>query len=160
MLAEAGYPNGFDLPLYAYRERHQTEAMIGYLQAVGVKGNLNFLQYAAMRDQVRANKAGLVHQTWGSFSVNDVSAATPVYFGFVDDDIARDPEIRDLLANGDNSVDPGMRKEAYKKALALIAERAYTIPLYSLPVYYAATADVVFKAYPDEMPRFWEMTWK
>ena len=58
MLAEAGYPNGFDLPLYAYRERHQTEAMIGYLQAVGVKGNLNFLQYAAMRDQVRANKAG------------------------------------------------------------------------------------------------------
>src|SRR5829696_338322 len=160
MLAEAGYPNGFDLPLYAYRERHQTEAMIGYLQAVGVKGNLNFLQYAAMRDQVRANKAGLVHQTWGSFSVNDVSAATPVYFGFVDDDIARDPEIRDLLAKGDNSVDPGVRKEAYKKALALIAERAYTIPLYSLPVYYAATTDLVFKAYPDEMPRFWEMTWK
>ena len=71
MLAEAGYPNGFDLPLYAYRERHQTEAMIGYLQAVGVKGNLNFLQYAAMRDQVRANKAGMAHQTWGSFSVNE-----------------------------------------------------------------------------------------
>ena len=53
-----------------------------------------------------------------------------------------------------------MRKEAYKKALALIAERAYAVPLYSLPVYYAATADLVFKAYPDEMPRFWEMTWK
>ena len=70
-----------------------------------------------MRDQVRANKAGMVHQTWGSFSVNDVSAATPVYFGFVDDDITRDPEIRDLLAKGDNSVDPGVRKEAYKKAL-------------------------------------------
>ena len=32
------------------------------------------------------------------------------------------------------------------------------MPLYSLPVYYAATADLVFKAYPDEMPRFWEMT--
>ena len=47
-----------------------------------------------------------------------------------------------------------MRKEGYKKALALVAERAYTIPLYSLPVYYAATADLVFKAYPDEMP-FW-----
>ena len=59
-----------------------------------------------------------MHQTWGSFSVNDVSAATPVYFGFVDDDITRDPEVRDLLAKGDNSVDPGVRKEAYKKALA------------------------------------------
>ena len=122
MLAEAGYPNGFEAPIVGYRERNQTEAMIGYLQAVGVKANLSFLQYAAMREQVRANKAAFVHQTWGSFSVNDVSAATPVYFGFVDDDIARDPEIKALLDKGGNSVDPNVRKEAYGKALALIAE--------------------------------------
>ena len=76
LLAEAGFPNGLELPILAYRERHQTEAMIGYLQAVGIKANLSFLQYAAMREQVRANKAALTHQTWGSFSVNDVSAAT------------------------------------------------------------------------------------
>ena len=31
--------------------------MIGYLQAVGIKANLRFLQYAAMREQIRANKA-------------------------------------------------------------------------------------------------------
>ena len=129
-------------------------------QAVGVKANLSFLQYAAMREQVRGNKAAFVHQTWGSFSVNDVSAATPNYFAFEGEDMARDPEVRDLLNKGGSSVDPNVRKEAYKKALALIAERAYTVPLYSLPVYYAATADLVFKAYPDEMPRFWEMTWK
>ena len=134
--------------------------MAGFLQAVGVKTSFTFLQYAAMRDQLRANNAGLLHQTWGSFSVNDVSAATPYYFGFADDDITRDAEVRDLLDQGGNSIDPNVRKEAYRRALALIAERAYTVPLYSLPVYYAATADLVFKAYPDEMPRFWEMTWK
>jgi peptide/nickel transport system substrate-binding protein len=160
LLAEAGYPNGFEVPFHAYRERNQSEAMAGYLNAVGVKTNFTFLQYAAMRDQLRQNKAGLLHQTWGSFSVNDVSASTPYYFGFVDDDISRDAEVKALLDQGGNSVDPNVRKEAYKKALQLIAERAYTVPLYSLPVYYAATADLVFKAYPDEMPRFWEMTWK
>jgi peptide/nickel transport system substrate-binding protein len=160
LLAEAGFPNGFEVPFHAYRERNQSEAMAGFLQAVGVKTSFTFLQYAAMRDQLRANKVGLLHQTWGSFSVNDVSASTPYYFGFADDDISRDPEVRDLLDQGGNSVDPNVRKEAYKKALALIAERAYVVPLYSLPVYYAATADLVFKAYPDEMPRFWEMTWK
>ena len=160
LLAEAGYANGLDLDLYAYRERNQTEAMINYLRAVGIRANLRFMQYAAMRDQVRAGKAPLVHQTWGSFSVNDVSASTPVYFKFQEDDITRDPEVRDLLAKGDNSVDPQARKDAYKKALALIAERAYVVPLYSLPVYYVANKDLVFKAYPDEMPRFWEMTWK
>ena len=160
LLAEAGYPNGFEVPFHAYRERNQSEAMAGYLNAIGVKTQFTFLQYAAMRDQLRANKAGLLHQTWGSFSVNDVSASTPYYFGFVDDDASRDPEVKALLDKGGNSVDPNVRKEAYKKALQLIAERAYTVPLYSLPVYYAATADLVFKAYPDEMPRFWEMTWK
>jgi peptide/nickel transport system substrate-binding protein len=160
LLAEAGVANGLQLDILAYRERNQTEALIGYLQAVGIKTNLRFLQYAAMREQVAGNKAMLTHQTWGSFSVNDVSAATPNYFAFRSEDITRDPQVRDLLGKGDNSVDPEVRKEAYKVALKIIADKAYAVPLYSLPVYYVATTDLNFKAYPDEMPRFWEMTWK
>lgn len=160
LLAEAGFPNGLELPFVAYRERPQSEAIIGYLKAVGITANLNFLQYAAMREQIRSNKAALTHQTWGSFSVNDVSASTPNYYAFEGEDITRDPEVRDLLKQGNNTVDPAARKDAYRKALALIAERAYAVPLYSLPVFYAATSDLVFKAYPDELPRFWEMTWK
>ena len=50
--------------------------MIDYLRAVGINAKLQFMQYAAMREQLRANKAPLTHQTWGSFSVNDVSAST------------------------------------------------------------------------------------
>jgi peptide/nickel transport system substrate-binding protein len=160
LLAEAGFPNGLQLDIVAYRERNQTEALIGYLQAVGIKTNLRFLQYAAMRELVASGKAMLTHQTWGSFSVNDVSAATPNYFAFRSEDITRDPKVRDLLAKGDNSVDPEVRKEAYQGALKLIADKAYAVPLYSLPVYYVTTSDLNFKAYPDEMPRFWEMTWK
>ena len=72
----------------------------------------------------------------------------------------RDAEVRDLLERGDSSVDPEMRKDAYAKALALIQERAYALPLYSLPTYYVGAKDLVFTAYPDEMPRFWEMSWK
>jgi peptide/nickel transport system substrate-binding protein len=160
LLKEAGFPDGFEVDLYAYRERPQTEAMIGYLRAVGIKANLRFMQYAAMRDAVRSNKGGLVHQTWGSFSVNDVSASTPVYWKFQPDDVSRDPEVRDVLERGDSSVDPNTRKEAYAKALKMIAERAYSLPLYSLPTYYVATKDLNFVPYPDEIPRFWEMTYK
>ncbi|MDJ1159992.1 ABC transporter substrate-binding protein [Chelatococcus sp. SYSU_G07232] len=160
LLAEAGYGNGLELDIVAYRERNQTEAVIGYLRAVGIKANLRFLQYAAMRDIIRGNKAMLTHQTWGSFSVNDVSASTPVFFAAGDDDITRDPAVAELLKKGDNSVEPQMRKEAYRKALALIAEKAYAVPMYSLPSYYVAAKDLVFKAYPDELPRFWEMSWK
>ncbi|MDB5511082.1 MAG: transporter substrate-binding protein [Enterovirga sp.] len=160
LLAEAGFPNGFEVDIVAYRERQQTEAIINYLRAVGIKANLRFLQYAAMRELIKGNKVGLTHQTWGSFSVNDVSAGTPVWFGFIGEDVTRDPEVRDFLKTGDTSVDPTARKAAYKTALSLIAERAYAVPLYSLPTYYVASSDLVFKAYPDEMPRFWEMSWK
>ena len=91
------------------------------------------------------------------FSINDVSASTPVFFKFKPDDVARDGEVRDLLERGDSSVDPDVRRGAYAKALALIQERAYALPLYSLPMYYVAAKDLEFTAYPDEMPRFWEM---
>ena len=160
LLAEAGFPNGFEMDLYAYRERNQTEAMINYLRAVGIKANLRFLQYAAMREQVRANKVAIAHQTWGSFSVNDISASTPVYFGGGPDDVNRDPEVIALLKRGDSSVNPAVRKVAYADALALIQEKSLSVPLYALLTYYISTKGLDFEAYPDEVPRFWEMSWK
>lgn len=159
LLAEAGFPDGLDLEIMAYRERNQVEAIIGNLQAVGINAKLNFLQYAAMREQNRANKAQLTNQTWGSFSVNDVSASTPVFFGGGNDDMTRDQQVIDALHKGNNSVDPEVRKDAYKQALTRIAEQAYGVPLWSLPVYYVANADLDFAAYPDELVRFWKMSW-
>jgi peptide/nickel transport system substrate-binding protein len=160
LLAEAGFKDGLEVDLLAYRERNQTEAMVNYLRAVGIKANLRFMQYAAMRDQNRINKAPISHQTWGSFSINDASASVSVYFKGIDDDVAKDPEVIALLEKADTTVDLAARKATYKQALGLIAERAYTVPLYALTTYYASAKDLEFKAYADELPRFWEMKWK
>ncbi len=160
LLAEAGYKDGFDIEIVAYRERNQVEAMIGNLKTIGVNAKLNFLQYAAMREQNRANKSAISNQTWGSFSVNDVSASTPVFFGGLNDDMTHDKEVIAALDKGNNSVDPDVRKASYKQALTRIAEEAYGVPLWSLPVYYVASADLDFAAYPDELVRFWRMGWK
>jgi peptide/nickel transport system substrate-binding protein len=160
LLAEAGFKDGFEVDLYGYRERNQTEAMVNYLRAVGIKANLKFMQYAAMREQNRANKVGLSHQTWGSFSINDASASVSVYFKGIDDDTTKDPEVVALLEKADITVDEAARKATYKQALALIAERAYAVPLYALTTYYVSAKELEFKAYPDELPRFWEMKWK
>jgi peptide/nickel transport system substrate-binding protein len=138
----------------------QTEAMIEYLRAVGIRANLRFLQYPAVREALRAGKAPMAHYAWGSFSINDVSAATPVFYKATADDVNRDPEVVALLTRGDSSTDPELRKEAYRKALALIQERAYALPLYSLPTYYVAAKDLEFVSHSDELPRFWEMRWK
>ena len=160
LLAEAGFPNGLSVDLMSYRERNQTEAMINYLQAVGIKAKLGFMQYAAMRELARSNKTAITHQTWGSNLVNDTSASTPVYFGGGSDDVARDPEVIKLLDEADHTIDPVARKATYNKALVLISEKAYAVPLWTLPVYYVANKDVKFTPYQDELVRFWEMSWK
>jgi peptide/nickel transport system substrate-binding protein len=160
LLAEAGFPGGITIPLLAYRERPQTEAMINYLRAVGIKAELKFMQYAAMREQQRSNRAAVTHQTWGSFNVNDVSASTSAYFKGVDDDTIKDPEVIAALTKGDTSVDPEVRQDAYRQAHKLITERAYAVPLYALVTWYVQNKDLAFRPYPDELPRFYEMSWK
>ncbi|MFC6788741.1 ABC transporter substrate-binding protein [Methylobacterium komagatae] len=160
LLKEAGYANGFEIDLGAYRERDYAEAVIGYLGAVGIKVRLNYLRYAAFRDALRAGKVSIGYQTWGSFSVNDVSAFDGVYFRGGEEDLTKDPEVITDLQTGDTSLDPEKRKAAYAKALGRIAAQAYALPMFSYATNYAFTSDLNFTAQPDEVPRFYAASWK
>lgn len=160
LLAEAGYPNGFKTELYAYREREWAEAVVGYLRAVGIEANLNYLKYAAMREQIRAGKVPITFQTWGSFSVADASAFTGVYFKGSADDMSHDDSIKKMLTEADTSVDTDKRLKLYEEALTMIAKNAYALPLFSYPANYAYTSDLAFTAQPDELPRFYAARWK
>lgn len=160
LLAEAGYPDGFDIDLFAYRDRVQTEAVIGYLRAAGIRANLRFMNYAALRELARSNRAPFEHQTWGSYSIQDVSAITSVFFNGGEDDVTHDVEVTAAIHEGDSSVDPQIRQAAYRRALHRIAEQAYWLPLYSLTAVYAHSRELDFKPWPDELPRFWQARWR
>ena len=160
LLAEAGYANGFTTDMVAYREREYAEAVIGYLAAVGIKVNLNYLKYAAMRTLIREGKAPIAFQTWGSFSVADASAFTGVYFKGSADDMTHDAEVGKVLAEADTAVDTDKRLSLYQQALKTIAEKSYLFPLFSYPANYAFTSELSFSAEPDELPRFYAAHWK
>ncbi|WP_052710091.1 ABC transporter substrate-binding protein [Azospirillum thiophilum] len=160
LLAEAGYPNGFDIDLYAYRERDYAEAVIGYLRAVGIRANLQFMKYAALRELSRAGKVPIYFQTWGSFSVADASAFTGVWFKGNEDDMSRDPEVKALLDKADTTIDLEARKKTYAEALSRIAEKAYLLPMFSYSTNYAFSSDLAFAAQSDELPRFYAAHWK
>ena len=160
LLAEAGYPDGFETTLYGYRDRPYAEAMVGYLREVGIKAKLEMLQYSALRERSRAGKVQLNFQTWGSYSINDVSAITSYWFKFSPDDTARDPQVRDWLEQGDTTVDPEARKAVYKKALQRIAEQAYWAPLFTYVSNNCFNKDLEFTPYPDAVPRFYRARWK
>jgi peptide/nickel transport system substrate-binding protein len=160
LLAAAGFAGGFDVDLYAYRDRTLAEALMGYLRAVGIRSELRYMQAPAMRDAMRQNKTSMVNVTWGSFAINDVSAIVSAFFKYTVEDITRDPELRDLIEAADTIVDPARRRELYGRAFAKIADQAYAVPLYTLPANYAHTRDLEFKPYPDQYPRFWLSRWK
>ena len=53
-----------------------------------------------------------------------------------------------------------MRKENYSKAIARITKEAYWAPMFSYSSNYAFNNELNFKAYADELPRFYEASWK
>jgi peptide/nickel transport system substrate-binding protein len=160
LLAEAGYPGGFETTLYGYRDRPYAEAMVGYLRDVGIKAKLEMMQYSALREKARAGKVQLNFQTWGSYSINDVSAITSYWFKFQPDDTARDPQVRDWLEEGDTTVDPEARKAVYQKALQRIADQAYWAPMFTYVSNNCFNKDLDFTPYPDAVPRFYRARWK
>ncbi|MEX2642493.1 MAG: ABC transporter substrate-binding protein [Acetobacterales bacterium] len=159
MLAEAGYPNGFSTDFYAYRDRPIAEAMIGNLNAVGIKPQLTYITAGAARKVRREQGMKLYFGTWGSSSINDVTAILGNWFHGAADDQAQDKEVIALLEKG-NTTDEEVRKEAYAAALKRIADEAFGLPLFNWVYNYAYTDKLEFKPSPDEIPRFWNARWK
>jgi len=160
LLAEAGYPDGFTIDFYAYRDRDYAEAMLGFLSEVGIKANLNYLKYATLRDKIRAKEVPLGFMTWGSYSINDVSAITSHFFKHGSDDLALNDKVKGLLETGDTTVDAATREASYKEALQIIADEAYWVPLWSYNTNYAFSNELDFTPSSDEIPRFFTASWK
>jgi peptide/nickel transport system substrate-binding protein len=160
LLAEAGYPNGFDTELVTYVLPQWAGAMQGYLKAVGINAKLSMLQVGAVIQRSQAGQNPMEAGDWGSYSVNDVSAVLPTYFNFTPTDYTRDPELQKLVQEGGATVDPDKRRAAYSAAIKLITEKAYWLPLYTYSVTYGYSKQLEFKPYPDELPRFFLSKWK
>lgn len=160
LLAEAGYPQGFTLEVVAYRSREWTEAITGFLNAVGIKTNITQQQYASVVERVAKNQAHIFIGDWGSYSVNDVSALYNAFFSLNQDDMVHDDEVAKALVDASSTVDEAVRKAKYDFVSKRVAERLYWFPLWANPVTYAYRSDLDFKAYPDENPRFFWTKWK
>ena len=160
LLTEAGYPNGFEVDFYVYRDRPYAEAIVGSLANVGIKAKLVQLQYSAMREKFQGGKVQLGFWTWGSNSINDISAFVDYWFMHTTDDIARDPKVLDLLTAASGEMNVEKRKALYKEALQIIARQAYTVPLFTWVTNYCFSSELDFTPHSDETPRFYMAKWK
>ncbi|HUZ62589.1 MAG TPA: ABC transporter substrate-binding protein, partial [Acetobacteraceae bacterium] len=89
LLAEAGYPHGFSTTLVSYLLPSWNAAVQNYLKAVGINADIQQLQVGAAVQKVISGQAPLDLGSWGSYSINDVSAILPYFFGGGTSDYAR-----------------------------------------------------------------------
>ena len=161
LLAEAGFPNGFETEMVSYVLPQWGASIQAYLQVVGIRARISQMQVAAAVARSWEGRNPLYLGSWGSYSINDVSAILPVMLGGGGgDDYTRDPEIDRLLVTGGSSVDAGERRAAYSAAIRRATEQAYWLPLHTYVTTYGFSRQLNFQAWPDEMPRFFMSSWK
>lgn len=160
LLAEAGFPQGFETEIVGYQLPQWQGAIQGYLAAVGIHAKVSQLQVGAVVQRSIEGKNPIELGTWGSYSINDASAFLPYFFTGGGQDYTRDPELQAMVETGGNSTDPDKRRAAYSAAIRRITERASFMPMFTFVTTYATSRALNFKAFSDELPRFYLASWK
>lgn len=159
-LAQAGYPNGFATTLVSYVLPEYGVAVQAALKAIGIDATLRQVPVAEAVTAQEAGQAPLFLGSWGSYSINDVAAILPQFFGGGPQDYARDPRIEQLVEEGGTATDPDERRSAYAEAIRRITGKALWLPLNTYATTYGFSRALNFRAFPDELPRFFLTSWK
>lgn len=160
LLAAAGYTNGFVVDLVSYVLPVEGAAVRSYLEAVGISTVLRQMPTSAALARAEAGQAPLFLGSWGSYSINDVAAILPQFFGGGPMDMAGDAKLTALIARAGRSVDPDQRRALYAEAIRRITGQAYWLPMHTYATTYGMTRTLDFRPSPDELPRFYQARWK
>jgi peptide/nickel transport system substrate-binding protein len=159
-LADAGRPGGFRTQLVSYVLPAINGIIRENLMAVGVEVELIELPAEVVVRRSAAGLNPLELGSWGSYSINDVSAILPYFFARGPQDHAQDPEIAALIERAGSVRDVDRRRADYAKAIRLITERALWLPLTSYVTTYGFSRALNFRAFADELPRFFLASWR
>jgi peptide/nickel transport system substrate-binding protein len=117
LLADAGYPNGFSTELVTYGLPQVNGAVQNYLSAVGIRAHISQLQVSAVIQRNLNGTSPMSLGSWGSYSINDVSAFLPFFFTGSSNDYARDPTLAQMIREGDVNIDPEVRRKYYAELI-------------------------------------------
>jgi peptide/nickel transport system substrate-binding protein len=134
LLAEAGYPNGFDAgtitpvpPYYSF-----AESVAGYLGAVGIKVKVQKMERAVWLDKWRKKElTGICLCAAGALGnaatrIDNYAVSTGA-FSYV-----KDPEIDKLFEQQAKELDPKKREALLHQIQKIIADKVYFAPVYQL----------------------------
>lgn len=165
LLAEAGYPNGFevkfDSPNGRYTlDREVAQALAGQLAKVGIKANLQLQEWGTYSTMFSNHKIDDMWMLGWSLPMLDPDAwMWPLFH--TDDPLANwsNKEYDATIEAARKEMDVEKRKALYSKAQNILKEEAPAVFLYQLKDLYGVNKRVNWEPRPDESIRFYEMKW-
>jgi len=162
LLADAGYPNGFDIdwyvPFVPYFD--MGERILVDLRAVGIRGKLEVLEGPAFRAKMgRGRKAYPGNKTivqnidprpGGAAAALRVFALCKARASFM-----CDPEIEKLWQEHEASIDPEIRDDVVKKIQRITVENYLAVPIYLNPFVHAVGPRVL-PAGDKDFHHYWD----
>jgi peptide/nickel transport system substrate-binding protein len=134
LLAEAGYPSGFDAGEYFCDASYANlgEAVVNYLNAVGIRSRLRPLERAAFIANNRDKKLKNIIQTASGAAGNaatriDAFVATGGAFVY-----SSYPDIEGLVREQAGDLDPKRREATLHRIQQLVYEKAMFVPIWEL----------------------------
>jgi peptide/nickel transport system substrate-binding protein len=133
LLAEAGYPNGFDVEITAIPASYGLgEAIAGEFRKIGVRATVDKVTFAGYRSKQSAGKAQMIVGQWPSLGLPDVAPTMDFYFTGARD-YWHDETIRKLAADAVSTLDENRRADDYRKVFDRVNEKAYILPISTRP---------------------------
>jgi peptide/nickel transport system substrate-binding protein len=167
LLAEAGFPNGFDVRFYTGFEGTEpgtlqtNEAIVADLAKIGIRAQQQYIgETAVLATRVRDGKAGpMVNFNWGYYSVFDADAILYDIFKCGEPySYYCNKEADEWILAGRSTLDPKKRTEAYARAQKVIYDDAAAIFKWALRGVWGVSNRVEYEAPRDEIDRMFIVT--
>lgn len=151
LLAEAGYPNGFDTEIYSasVMPKDVTEALVAYWSAIGVRAKIKFIDYAAWARLDNTHKGGPMSVTRFPNAIYDPSH--PIGGGVVKAGTWSDyenAEVEKLFAETEGLADRNARDRGFRRITRILHDDAHSVPITELFIVFAKDAQLSWEQQP------------
>jgi peptide/nickel transport system substrate-binding protein len=148
LLAEAGYPNGFEVELTSRpATKDAAVAVTGYWRAVGIKATIDQVTINGWRNK---RNSGKVQAYFGERPMDDpdVSYAVSVLFS-PKRDYSGDDAVTAIFDAGPAELDEAKRASLYRAVFDRVNTEGYMLPMTTLPQTFIHVKDLAVEAAPE-----------
>ena len=146
LLADAGYPNGFEMEINTVgRSRQIAEAVSGYLRKIGVRTKIRTLTFPSYRKLQRQGKLMSLIHTWSNAGIPDVGSSMSFFFSPGARNYHGDKRLLELRKVSESVLDPASRKAFLREAMDIVNKQSYNTVVTSFPAVFVHSKDVAIE---------------